>query len=169
MTAGRRSLCACRSSPSVDRQRQRSVSIRRLWRRARPRAIVRDVDLYTRRQLALLLASVLLAGVGLGIDRWRRAHPDIAERLETLDRPAAPPPERAADPATPAAPLDLNRATRGELQRLPGVGPGLAERIVEARERRGPFGSVDELRRVRGVGRATLARLRPLVAVGPAP
>jgi competence protein ComEA len=66
-------------------------------------------------------------------------------------------------------PLDLNRATSGELERLPGIGPGLAARIVEARQRRGSFGSIDELRRVRGIGATTLARVRPLLAVGPAP
>ena len=38
------------------------------------------------------------------------------------------------------------------------IGPGLATRIIETRTRRGIFGSVDELRRVRGIGDATLAR-----------
>jgi competence ComEA-like helix-hairpin-helix protein len=144
------------------------------------------VDLYTRRQLTLLLIIVLVAGAGIGIDRWRRAHPEVAERLEALDRapapaPAPPPrpaparPERTtravihAVPSPAAAPLDVNRATRDELERLPGIGPGLAGRIVDARERRGPFGSVDELRRVRGIGHTTLERLRPLLAIGPAP
>jgi competence protein ComEA len=140
------------------------------------------VDLYTRRQLTVLLVVVLVAGAGVGIDRWRRAHPEVAERLEALDRTPAPPPR--AVPARPeralhtiarvrsteaAPPLDLNRATRDDLERLPGIGPGLAARIVDARERRGPFGSVDDLRRVHGIGDATLARVRPLLAVGPAP
>lgn len=134
------------------------------------------MDLYTRRQLALLLGVVLVAGAGIAVDRWRRAHPELAERLEAIDRAPAPPPRRAPRPTPPrpgpaassTAPVDLNRATTDELQRLPGVGPGLAARIVDARER-GPFDSVDDLRRVRGIGRATLARLRPLLATGPAP
>lgn len=140
------------------------------------------MDLYTRRQLALLLIVVLIAGAGLGIDRWRRTHPDLADRLEALDRapaPAPPPtPSRQVRPARPpahaapagvAAPLDLNRASLDELERLPGIGPGLAARIVDSRMRRGTFDSVDELRRVRGIGDTTLARLRPLLAIGPAP
>jgi competence ComEA-like helix-hairpin-helix protein len=140
------------------------------------------VDLYTRRQLALLLIVVLVAGAGLGIDRWRRTHPDLAERLEALDRapvptpptptpqPArlAPPPAHAAPSRVPA-PLDLNRASQHDLERLPGIGPGLAARIVDVRARRGIFGSGEDLRRVRGIGDTTLARLRPLLAVGPAP
>lgn len=136
------------------------------------------MDLYTRRQLTLLLIIVLVAGAGIGIDRWRRAHPEIVERLETFDRVPAPPPRpeparpaRSSVAPTPAAaaPLDVNLATRDQLERLPGIGPGLAGRIVDAREHRGPFGSVDDLRRVRGIGRTTLERMRPLLAVGPAP
>src|SRR5262245_43389442 len=64
-----------------------------------------------------------------------------------------------------STPLDVNLASVAELERLPGVGPALAARIVEARARDGPFGSVDDLRRVRGVGGATLERLRPRLAV----
>jgi competence ComEA-like helix-hairpin-helix protein len=140
------------------------------------------VDLYTRRQLTLLLVVVLVAGAGLGIDRWRRSHPELAERLEALDRapapappPTAPRPVRPARPfaqATPAnvaAPLDLNRASQDDLERLPGIGPGLAARIVDSRARGGTFDSVDDLRRVRGIGDTTLARLRPLLAIGSAP
>jgi competence ComEA-like helix-hairpin-helix protein len=147
------------------------------------------VDLYTRRQLTLLLIVVLVVGAGVGIDRWRRTHPELAERLEALDRapaPAPPPtPSRPARPARPfahaaaparsaaavhvAPPLDLNRASQDDLERLPGIGPGLAARIVDSRARRGTFDSVDDLRRVRGIGDTTLARLRPLLAIGPAP
>jgi len=64
-----------------------------------------------------------------------------------------------------AMPLDVNLASAAELERLPGVGPALAARIVEARARDGPFASVDDLRRVRGVGDATLERLRPRLAI----
>lgn len=58
-------------------------------------------------------------------------------------------------------PIDLNTASVEELEGLPGVGPKLAARIVEAR----PFTSVDALFEVRGVGPATFDRLRPRVIV----
>ena len=61
--------------------------------------------------------------------------------------------------------VDLNRATASELETLPGVGPALAARILEARNRLGRFTSVDQLVSVRGIGAATVERLRPRVRV----
>jgi competence protein ComEA len=66
---------------------------------------------------------------------------------------------------TLAGPLDVNRATAEELQRLPGIGPAMSARIIAARETK-PFAAVDDLRRVPGIGAKTLERLRPHVAVG---
>lgn len=59
----------------------------------------------------------------------------------------------------------LNRADAAALATLPGVGPVLAARIVAYREREGPFGAVDSLLAVPGIGPATLDRIRPLVRV----
>ena len=66
--------------------------------------------------------------------------------------------------AVPAPPLDLNRASVEELDRLPGIGPVLARRIVEHRTRLGAFRSTDELLGVPGIGVRSLERLRPYVA-----
>jgi competence protein ComEA len=155
------------------------------------------MTLYTRPQLAIVLLLVGAAGAGLAIDHWRRARPDLADRLERHDRAAAenpmgPPPAEAArrplrhlpgalrDPApcgdnagarcrpsastAPSMTVDVNRASEAELAGLPGIGSALASRIVAAR----PFAEVDELQRVRGLRRATLERLRPLVTAGAA-
>ncbi|MFO1512523.1 MAG: helix-hairpin-helix domain-containing protein [Verrucomicrobiota bacterium] len=70
--------------------------------------------------------------------------------------------------ATPASPtlVDVNTATFEELQKLPGIGPKLAERIIARR----PFKTVADLNRVPGIGPATLKRLEPLICVtGPTP
>jgi competence protein ComEA len=61
--------------------------------------------------------------------------------------------------------LDLNRATKQELQALPGVGPVLAGRIVAYRDSVGGFRKVDDLMGVKGIGSATLDRVRDLVGV----
>lgn len=63
--------------------------------------------------------------------------------------------------------LDLNRATEKDLVALPGIGPVLAERIVRYRRSRGTFHEVGQLREVKGVGKKTLDRIRPLVSVTP--
>lgn len=65
----------------------------------------------------------------------------------------------------PAGPLDLNTATEEQLDDLPGVGPATAAAIVAHRESNGPFGSVDDLGEVRGIGPAKLDALRSLVTV----
>jgi competence protein ComEA len=66
---------------------------------------------------------------------------------------------------TPSTPLDLNSASETQLEALPGIGPSLAQAIVAEREREGGFKSVDDLRRVRGIGDVRFAQLRPLVTV----
>jgi competence ComEA-like helix-hairpin-helix protein len=161
------------------------------------------MSLYTRQQLALILALVLAAGAGMFVGQWRRAHPELAMEVESLGRPVDSPgtarsqldrrirradahgtrANRAGEHALPIATegavpvtadtrealtarrVDLNRASAAELARLPGVGPVLAERIVEVRASAGPFASVDELQRVAGFGRWKLERMRTLVVV----
>ena len=71
-------------------------------------------------------------------------------------------PKEESPPADPR-PLDLNEATAEQLARLPGVGPGLARRIVEERQRRGRFEGPEGLRSVLGLGPRKLAALRDLV------
>ncbi|MCC7424999.1 MAG: helix-hairpin-helix domain-containing protein [Planctomycetaceae bacterium] len=61
--------------------------------------------------------------------------------------------------------LNINEANWVELAQLEAVGEVLARRIVEDRSERGPFGTVDDLRRLKGIGARTLEKLRPLVRV----
>ncbi len=69
-------------------------------------------------------------------------------------------------PSGGGALLDLNAATASELEELPGIGPVLAERIVQWREDNGRFTDVEVLGEVSGIGDALMAQLRPLVRVG---
>ena len=63
---------------------------------------------------------------------------------------------------------DLNRADAEGLSALPGIGPVLAERIIAVRAARGGFASLGELAEVPGIGPRLLARLAPLLELGPA-
>ncbi len=64
-----------------------------------------------------------------------------------------------------AARLNLNRASLAELAALPGLGPTLARRAVVYRQTHGAYQAIGGLRRVRGIGPATVERLRPHLAV----
>ncbi|MBI5559952.1 MAG: helix-hairpin-helix domain-containing protein [Deltaproteobacteria bacterium] len=61
--------------------------------------------------------------------------------------------------------VDINSAGIEEFSFLPGIGKGLAKRIVEKREEMGGFGSVDELKGVKGIGETRMNALRPYVEV----
>lgn len=115
-----------------------------------------------RRGLRFLL-WIALAGLAwdLGL-QWRTGAP--APAASGGGNPA-PVESRAAAPVT-ADTLDLNRASAVELESLPGIGPVLARRICDHRQREGPFRTVDELRAVRGIGPRLLARIRDRLRVG---
>ncbi|MDQ3804341.1 MAG: helix-hairpin-helix domain-containing protein [Acidobacteriota bacterium] len=94
------------------------------------------------------------------------AAPPACVKLPRRVTVAAPAENPATTEAAPDSPrLDLNRATREELERLPGVGPALAARIVEHRARHGPFRRAEHLLLVRGVSERRFRELRHLVKV----
>ena len=72
-------------------------------------------------------------------------------------------PARAADEA--AGVVNLNTASAAELERLPGVGAAVAQRIVEHREKNGTFRAVEDLMLVRGIGEKSFEKLRPYLTV----
>ncbi len=62
-------------------------------------------------------------------------------------------------------PVDINAGTAADFEGLPGIGPVLAERIVNHRDRNGTFGSVDDLAQVSGIGPAIMGQIRDLVRI----
>jgi competence protein ComEA len=84
------------------------------------------------------------------LDALRRA-PGVSDAVIEALRPFV----AVSDPG----PVDVNRASAGELEALPGIGPALARRIVEERLRGGPFADLADLARVDGVGRGLVAGL----------
>lgn len=73
----------------------------------------------------------------------------------------------AEDASATDSPVDLNQATREQLESLPGIGPVLAGRILDWRSEYGRFRSVEDLLLIRGIGEKRLATLRTRVTIGP--
>jgi competence protein ComEA len=116
---------------------------------------------------ALHAAGDALPGVDLSSLNLARRLMD-GEQIAVGVAGAAPP---AAAPGTGSAagpasgPVNLNTASLPQLEALPGVGPVLAQRIVDWRTAHGHFASVDQLREVTGIGDSRFADLKPLVTV----
>lgn len=120
------------------------------------------------RRAFLFLMAVATAGAGARFVRPRGAAPGaglVAPHLVAGDlvrqAAAAKRAEELARPLAPGETVDVDRAGAPEIERLPRIGPDLARRIVADREANGPFGSLDGLARVPGVGAGTLRLLEP--------
>ncbi len=128
-----------------------------------------DVRVITRAGLVLLVASGARAWVLGG--REDPSLRDAASQLEPLleaSREAALDGAVRTRPLNPGERVDPNRASEQELDRLPGVGPALAARIVRERDN-GPYLSVADLERVPGIGPAKRGALAPLLELSAAP
>jgi competence protein ComEA len=76
---------------------------------------------------------------------------------------------RSSGPAVKLAPgavVNINTATAAELDALPGIGAKVAARIIEYRQKNGPFKKVEDLMNVRGVGEKNFLKLKPQITVG---
>lgn len=102
--------------------------------------------------LAVNLARILADGEQLIIPRKQ-------PRIGSSSGPGS----ASSEPATSL--ININTADQAELESLPGIGPALAQRIIEYREVNGPFSAVADLVNVSGIGEKTLANLEPYVTV----
>jgi competence protein ComEA len=132
---------------------------------------------------AVTSAGGLLPGVDLASVNLARKLSDGEQLLVGLVAPGAAPAstgpgsggsasggsgnsDSSAGSADSSTPVDLNSATLTQLDGLPGVGPVLAQRILDWRTQHGRFDSVDQLRGVTGIGDVKFADLKSLVSVG---
>jgi competence ComEA-like helix-hairpin-helix protein len=104
--------------------------------------------------------------VGRHVGRTHDAVRDLARAQEVVRPQDAPPPPPAPGGKGPA--VNLNTATASDLESVPGVGPSLAARIIEYRQKNGAFKKLDDLMNVRGIGEKSFLKLKPYIIVTPA-
>lgn len=127
----------------------------------------------TQRRALFLLIGLGVAGQALRLIASQPGAAPGEAALLPVERRGSPAAHRdsaaaAARPLGPGETINVDRASVQELLRLPRVGPALAKAIVADRAARGPFGSVEGLDRVAGVGPKLLAVLAPHLQFDPA-
>lgn len=130
---------------------------------------VKNPDVYELPQGSRVIDAIKAAGgVGKGADSSGVNMARLLEDGEQIYIESSSSPTHSgslASRGTRGGKVNLNRANLSELDGLPGVGPVLAARIVEWRSKNGNFKSVDELRRVSGIGDAKFNELKEVVVV----
>lgn len=111
--------------------------------------------------LAAAIAAVLW--IGWPVPKEENRHGEPVQPAATQVSESSP--VMATAPTKVESKVNLNHASVDELQALPGVGPVLAQRMVEWRKAHGRYRTVDELQEVKGIGKKRMEQLRPLVTV----
>jgi comEA protein len=121
----------------------------------------------------IFLIAVLLIGSGVTI--YKKYHPDFApelliennfpEQKKVIEPVRSPAISENINLKIPDRKVNLNTATLRELESLPGIGPELGKRILDYREKKGNFSTIDELVNIRGIGLKTYEKLKNLITV----
>jgi len=123
---------------------------------------------FTRREESVLLFLVVSFVVGMGVklyrSYWAPLPAVLAEKnisLSFIEKNTGEEEKKGVKTEVTTRQVFLNTATQEDLERLPGIGPVTAGRIIKYREERGFFSSLEELTKVKGVGQKTVEKLKP--------
>lgn len=117
----------------------------------------------------LILITCIFASFILGFSAGQNLNRTPVQILHLPEVTVASEPETESVSPTeeiPTGPIDINTATAAQLQTLPGIGEVIAQRIIDYRETNGPFTSVGELIKVKGIGEKRLEEIWDLVTAG---
>ncbi len=125
---------------------------------------------FTRKEAGVLLFLILTFIVGMGIHVYHQhwaplpAHvteTDVSEIISSSEPIHQKEGIQSSETEKLAGCISLNRAGKEELERVPGIGPVTAERIVAYRDGNGSFQTIEELIKVQGIGKKTVKKLKP--------
>lgn len=133
---------------------------------------VNKPDVYTLPLGSLVKDAVAMAG-GAAVDA-DLDHVNLALKLgdqmqvyvPRQGEAVATPNSRSASAAI-TAPININTATLEELDLLPGIGPSIAQAIIDYRTQNGPFKAIEDIDDVKGIGEALFAKIKDSITVGP--
>jgi competence ComEA-like helix-hairpin-helix protein len=124
---------------------------------------------FTRKEMVVLFFLLIGFVGGMGVRMYRQRWAPLPENKEEVSDYTTI--EDRADEIRQIEdigeisrePFHLNKATKAELESLPGIGPTIAARIIEYREQHGGFRTIEELTEVRGLGSKTVEKLKPFL------
>ncbi|MEO0070666.1 MAG: ComEA family DNA-binding protein [candidate division WOR-3 bacterium] len=113
----------------------------------------------SRQEKVVLLILSMAFLIGAGVNTFKK----IARAKRARSSPVV---VKTAKDSTESPPLlDINQATKEQLEALPGIGPVLAQRIITYREKSGGFKSISQLRKVSGIGPKRLSAIKDFITV----
>jgi len=131
-------------------------------------------DLLTNKEITLLAFVLGGLAIGFALSNFNKigegAFPQLKGSEQVVSSGEAET-ERVAEDSIrseepiASGPVDINHASEAELRRISGVGPVLAQRIIEDRRVNGAFESPDEILRVKGIGAATLEKIKKQIII----
>jgi competence protein ComEA len=118
------------------------------------------------KNIILVIALILLIGavwflVRVVIKKQRPIRSSAVKTEQSFEREE----EQRSESKIPSEPVNINTAGLMEIEALPGFGIGKARDIIEFRDKNGPFKSLDELTKVKGIGEKTLEKLKHLITL----
>ena len=134
---------------------------------------VRRPDVYSLPPDSIVRDAMIAAGgpaSDADLDRINLAAPlgdGMQVHFPRKGEPAAAPGAPASGAAPAGAPIDINTATLEQLDSLPGIGPVIAQRIIDYRAASGPFASVEQIKEVKGIGDTLFEKIKDHIMVGP--
>lgn len=122
---------------------------------------------FNRNEQAVLLMLSLALLVGFVVSYLDRNNTESISDFDVKKGavPVPPMPQEQPEKATAPAQININSATAKDFETLQGIGPHLAQRIVDYRDQKGPFSKLEDLTKVSGIGSKTLERLRPQITL----